>query len=241
MEKSLTILAIADTKIKATIKALRKSSRNINANQIILITSKNLENNEIFKSLEIINVNPINTFKKYNNFVIYELYKYIKTSHVLLIQWDGFILNHKKWHDSFLDYDYIGAPFIPRTQDPNYCRNSNGAFYSIGNGGFSIRSLKLLEAAKKYNLKDNKRLTENHEDGFYCVYHRDFLESKGFKWANFSLASKFAIESPLMMKEILNLPFGFHGKKILIIYPLLKLLKIFIDLIKKSNNKINLS
>ena len=112
---------------------------------------------------------PIKSFKEYNYFVIYELYKYIKTTHILLVQWDGFVINHKKWLNSFLDNDYIGAPFITRSKDFNYCRNSNGGFYSVGNGGFSIRSLKLLEAAKKYNLKDNYTCTKNHEDGFFSV------------------------------------------------------------------------
>ena len=62
--------------------------------------------------------------------------------------------------------------------------------------------------------------------------HREFLESKGFKWAPFSIAKEFSIESPLNISELINLPFGFHGRKIFLFIRLKKLLKIF-QLFKK--------
>ena len=37
--------------------------------------------------------------------------EHIQTSHCLLIQSDGFVLFPDKWDDSWLDYDYIGAPW----------------------------------------------------------------------------------------------------------------------------------
>ena len=58
----------------------------------------------------------------YSEFVIRELHKYVDTSHCLLVQWDGYVLNPKSWLPQFLDYDYIGAPW-----------NGN----VVGNGGFS--------------------------------------------------------------------------------------------------------
>ena len=56
-------------------------------------------------------------------------YKYIKTSHVLIVQWDGYIINSKKWDSRFLNFDYIGAPFIPREYDINYSKNKDGKFF----------------------------------------------------------------------------------------------------------------
>ena len=54
---------------------------------------------------------------------------------MLIIQHDGFILNHKAWDNEFLNYDYIGAPV--------YWMGNK--LIEVGNGGFSLRSKKLLK------------------------------------------------------------------------------------------------
>ena len=219
MRKSLTIVAVADTKIIETINALKISSKKIKCKRVILLSSKNINRFYFFKGLKIIKIDPLKSFKDYNHFIIYQLHKYITSSHILLVQWDGFVVNGRKWEDKFLAYDYIGAPFIPRAKNYSYSRDKFGDFYSIGNGGFSLRSLTLLRAASKYKLCDNKSRTNNHEDGFFSVFHRKFLESKGLKWAPFTLAKKFSIETPLSFKDFFDLPFGFHGKKLLKMHP----------------------
>ena len=219
MRKSLTIVAVADTKVIETINALKISSNKINCKKVVLLSSKNIDRFYFFKELKIIKISPLKSFKDYNHFIIYHLHKYITSSHILLVQWDGFIVNGKKWDDKFLAYDFIGAPFIPRAKNYSYSRDKYGDFYSNGNGGFSLRSLNLLRAASKYKLSDNKSRTHNHEDGFFSVYHRKFLESKGLKWAPFSLAKKFSIETPLNFRDFFDLPFGFHGKKLLKMHP----------------------
>lgn len=84
--------------------------------------------------------------------MIKELNKYIETSYVLIIQYDGFILNPDAWTDEFLEYDYIGAPWW-YTDDCN-----------VGNGGFSLRSKKLLEI-----LANDDSILETHpEDHHIC-------------------------------------------------------------------------
>ena len=240
MLHALTLVAVADTKVSETISSLRKSSKSINFKEIILLTSKNIERGEIFEGLKILKINPLRSAKNYNHFIIYELFKYINTSHLLLIQWDGFILNPNKWNQSFLDYDYIGAPFIPRANDINYSRDKQGNFFSIGNGGFTLRSRKLLEAPTKFNLKDNFKYTNHHEDGFFCVYHRSFLESKGFKWAPFNLAKNFSFESIISINDIIDLPLGFHGRKILKINKLILLVNYVYNLMIRLMKKMKL-
>ena len=221
IKQSLPIVAIADTKIKQTIKSLKKSRIGVKYQKILLITSKNIKRSFVFKGLKVIRIDPLKTSKEYNHFVIYKLHSFITTTHILLVQWDGFVINNEKWNDNFYNYDYIGAPFIPRENDNSYCRDRNGNFYCIGNGGFSLRSLRLLKSASKYKLEDDLNFTFCHEDGFFCVLHREFLESKGFKWAPYNIATEFAIESPISIDRIFDLPFGFHGKKILKMYNLI--------------------
>jgi len=236
--KEITIIAASDVKIKETIKALKVSSKILKPKKTILFTShsylKSTKNECIFFE----KIKPLRSKSDYSNFLIFELYKFIETSHVLIDQWDGFIINPNKWTNNFLFYDYIGAPFIPRTKSFSYARDRSNDFYVIGNGGFSLRSKKLIEAPSKYNLFDDKHLTYSNEDGFFCVLHRKFLESKGFKWAPFNIAKEFSIESPLNISELVDFPFGFHGRKIFLLIRLKKLFKIFSfisSFIKKSN------
>ena len=226
-ELKLTIVSISDIKIKKTIDALIKSNKSIKPYKTILFSSKNIIlNKKEAEIIDLIKINKIRSIEDYSSFIIYSLYKYIKTSHILIVQWDGYIINHNKWDSNFLNYDYIGAPFIPREFDNNYCRDKDGAFYTIGNGGFSLRSKKLLEAPTKFKLEDNKKYTNFNEDGFFSVYHRKFLESKGFVWAPFDVAKNFSIESPLSIKELIDLPLGFHGKKMINLLTLLNLKKL---------------
>ena len=222
-DAKVTLVAVSDIKLKETIKALINSSLSLKKPRTILFSSKKINLNKKEASiLEIVKIKKINSIKEYSNFIIYSLHKYINTSHIIIVQWDGFIINPSKWDLNFLKFDYIGAPFIPREDDKKYCRDLNNGFYTIGNGGFSLRSKRLLEAPSKYKLVDNHKFTNFHEDGFFCVYHRSFLESKGYKWAPFEIANKFSIESPLSIKDLKDLPLGFHGKKMLYLLFIIK-------------------
>ena len=53
---------------------------------------------------------PVTNIDKYNEYVLYHLYKHIETEFVLLVQDHAFIINPDAWRDDFFDYDYIGAP-----------------------------------------------------------------------------------------------------------------------------------
>ncbi|MGZ9234681.1 MAG: DUF5672 family protein, partial [Anaerolineales bacterium] len=39
----------------------------------------------------------------YSRFVMKDLLRHIETEHVLLIQWDGYVVNPAAWSDDFLD------------------------------------------------------------------------------------------------------------------------------------------
>ena len=139
-----------------------------------------------------INDPQINSRQAYNKFVLQELHKYIKTDFVLIVQWDGWVINASAWQPQFLDYDYIGAvwPWHPEG-------------LRVGNGGFSLRSKRLLEltSSPKFVYK------EKNEDDLICHLNRDYLVSNGIKFAPEELARYFSFE-----RELSNLQtFGFHG------------------------------
>ena len=99
--------------------------------------------------------------------------QYIDTDFVLITQADGFIINPHKWTDIFLEYDYIGAPF---PDEPQYGFTGDTR---VGNGGFSLRSKKLIDMPINLNLPyRNKEVDRWHEDNYYCVSQRKTLQEK---------------------------------------------------------------
>jgi hypothetical protein len=135
-------------------------------------------------------VAPLRNIADYSTFMVKELGRHFTGSHVLVIQWDGFIVDPSAWDPAFLDYDYVGAPW-PHT------------VHTVGNGGFSLRSRKLVDA-----LQDPEIRELQPEDYCICDLYHDLLVSRhGIRYAPIALASSFSFE---------DIPptgptFGFHG------------------------------
>ena len=55
------------------------------------------------------------------------------------MQWDSWIINPQQWTDQFLDYDYVGAPWLWHTDN-----------YQVGNGGFALHSRQLANFLREY-------------------------------------------------------------------------------------------
>lgn len=131
----------------------------------------------------------IDSVAAYSDFIVGRLGDYFSGEHVLIVQWDGFVLDAARWDARFLDYDYIGAPW------PDAAR-------TVGNGGFSLRSRRLWDA-----LRDIDPVTTHPEDTCICIEQRSALEARGIRFAPTELAETFAWEAP----EPLQPTFGFHG------------------------------
>jgi hypothetical protein len=173
---NVTICAVDSVQPDKAQKAIDRSKRNIQ-----------------FGGELMINHSSINSRQAYSKFMLQELHKYIKTDFVLIVQWDGWVIDSTAWQPQFLDYDYIGAvwPWHPEG-------------VRVGNGGFSLRSKKLLEltAEPKFVYKNL------NEDDLICHVNRDYLVSNGIKFAPEELARYFSYE-----RELSNLQtFGFHGE-----------------------------
>ncbi len=135
---------------------------------------------------------PLDGRAAYSRFVIKELGRYIATRHVLLIQWDGYLVNPAAWDDRFLEYDYIGA---------RWGAHRDG--HDVGNGGFSLRSRRLLDA-----LRDPDINRHEPEDELICRQYRPMLEARhGIRFAPAALADRFSFETTYPE----GTPLGFHG------------------------------
>src|SRR4051812_12647738 len=100
-------------------------------------------NDITFGAGKVIYDKAIDTIDEWNRQVIYELPKYIQTSHALLIHLDGYPINPHLWNPEWLHYDYIGAPWPLPTDDYSY-RSESGRLIRVGNS-VSLRSKRLME------------------------------------------------------------------------------------------------
>lgn len=135
----------------------------------------------------------------YCSFMISELADFVTAPFCLSIHWDGFIVRPEKWNPAFLDYDYIGAPWPPEWKDRNI---------RVGNGGFSLRSKRLLDAGKTLDFSGSP---SGLEDNFLCIEQRDLLLSRGIKYAPPEIAVQFSWENPVPEGRRED-AFGIHGK-----------------------------
>jgi len=95
----------------------------------------------------------------YSNLTINVIPQTVTTDHALIIQNDGYAVNGSAWTDEFLEYDYIGAPWM---HHPEHQR--------VGNGGFSLRSRRLFQALTE--LKPGYMPSDWPEDAIYTVDDR---------------------------------------------------------------------
>lgn len=151
-------------------------------------------------------VEAFDSVESWGQFILYDLYKYINTSHILLIHSDGFVINPDAWDDSYLNFDYIGSPF-PKPKDDFSYRTPSGKLVKVGNS-VSIRSKSLLEASSRLQLPWVPFYGFKHEDGFLTCQYRDLLEAEGYLFASYEIALCFGREYEY---EDANIdPFIFH-------------------------------
>nr|WP_321231284.1 DUF5672 family protein [uncultured Psychroserpens sp.] len=181
--ENVTLLGVDCVDLNRLICAADISEKFINFKSVKLLTH--------FESSDsrVVAIPQITSIEAYSEFMIKELYKYVDTDFVLVFQYDGFVINPKRWSNDFFDYDYIGAP----------------CFWGMGNGGFSFRSKKLLNI-----LKNEESIVDFHpEDHKICETYRPELEAKGIKYAPVEIAKKFSVEN-----NTWNGQFGFHNADI---------------------------
>lgn len=184
--------------ILETINSIEKCKSVANFKEIILFyTFSEKIIDKYKKEYSYISFKPIKYFCSKKDYVYWlmnkqglEFKNYLDTDHILIVQNDSWIVNPNSWTDEFLKYDYIGAVFPCRKKEIQ------------GNGGFSLRSIKLI----KYLSTLPKEIISPYMDDYsICIYNRKYLESIGFKFASIELAKKFSVEG-----RPYNNQFGHH-------------------------------
>lgn len=187
-------LCCVDTtgRIPSSLQAIGHCLQKIDFGDAILLTLPELLlDQKIPAGLRIVPIDPLKSIEAYSHFMVKSLAPYIQTAHCLVVQWDGYIVQPSQWTDEFLAFDYIGAPWA----------NADGSM-TVGNGGFSLRSKKLLGV-----LQSDSITAQHPEDACICTANRSFLESQGIVFAPVELASRFSVETGMLNDQV----FGFHG------------------------------
>jgi hypothetical protein len=123
---------------------------------------------------------------------------HVRTSHMLLCQWDAGIWDVDIWRDEFLGYDFIGSPWW-------YKDGKN-----VGNSGFCLKSTRL--ARYIYNRGGQYPCDSDTEDDLLCRKYRPQLEDRGgFLWAPERVAYDFAYEGCGPDVKPPTRHFGFHA------------------------------
>jgi hypothetical protein len=154
---SVTLIAVTSVNVQATISAVRASMRQAQFGAVKLLTDKG---DAPHAGIERIRIPPLRSATAYSHFMLHDLLEHVSTDFALVVQWDGFVINPAMWQDEFLSWDYIGAPW-PQFRDG----------HDVGNGGFSLRSRRLLEACRDPGFEPS-----HPEDVAICRGNRRLLE-----------------------------------------------------------------
>lgn len=185
----ITLCAVTSVNLEATVRALEKCLNQIEFAGCKLFTDALIRpaNPEI----QIIPIERLNSSEAYSEFLLSELGQHVPTSHCLVAQWDGHVLDARRWRAEFLDYDYIGASW-PQFDDG----------HDVGNGGFSLRSRRLLDLCRHREFRPCAA-----EDIAIGRANRAWLEARGIRFASRSIADLWATERA----GNLEVSFGYHG------------------------------
>lgn len=201
---NVTLVSVSSVRHADTIEALRKSKQGLNFASVKFMTDADI----ICDDIEIVKIDRLNSIDDYSKFMIYDLDHHIDTEFALVVQYDGYVLNPELWTDEFLKYDYIGAPF-PLPSDNFSYRDSRGNLVRVGNGGFSLRSKKLISIPNKLNLPWKSYFGYYNEDGFIVCHNRHIYEDAGCVFAPIDIAARFSHENTIDENRGIR-PFGFH-------------------------------
>jgi hypothetical protein len=188
----VTLVLIDTDGGELALKALEDTLNLIEPAEVIVLTNQNSVIPSRFPPIP-----KIKSGEEYGQILWKKIPPLVSTSHILVIQWDGWVINPNSWSSNFLSYDYIGAVW------PRHETNR------VGNGGFSLRSKKLMDILGQGHLVPGKL-----EDDNLCRYFRGLLEiTDRIHWADEKTANKFSREHDWNFnprEKAPPFPFGFH-------------------------------
>ena len=209
-QNNITLVGIdgLGTEYESYITIFDLCSRELNFFKKILFTCADISPVD---GIDIIKI-PKLSYKDYQLFCLNGVAKHIKTDYALFIQSDGFINDGKNWTNEFLEYDYVAQPWLHDTI-PNRFPWVSSPEESVGEGGFSLRSKKLLDLISSLGEEQLKQYVNSgaNEDIVISVILRKYLKQSGCKICPPDLGKKFCAGINNFNLSKLDTSFGFHA------------------------------
>ncbi len=208
--KDVTLVAYSSHEVPETIASLQKCQEGLSFTEVKLLSHErpnNLPENIIYEYAP--EINHINDF---NLYMFKYLGTHINTSHALYVQAHAWVLHPELWDNTWLQYDYIGA--IWPWKDDAYIAWGSGEHIKNGNGGFSLRSKKIMDIPYKHDLPLLQEQGWANEDGNLVCYFREAMLAWGIKYAPSEVSARFAYENPVPENNYGDMKtFGFHRNR----------------------------
>nr|WP_196871769.1 DUF5672 family protein [Sphingobium sp. JAI105] len=185
----VTLCAATSVNVAVTIRALEACLEQVDFAACKLFTHEKVTPDH--PAIIVVPIAPLRSSAAYSDFMLRHMVDHIDTSHCLVAQWDGHVLDAARWQPEFLDYDYVGASW-PQFDDG----------YDVGNGGFSLRSRRLMMACRELGFAPS-----HPEDIAIGRINRAWLEERGMRFAPRDIADRFAAERAGDIAR----SFGYHG------------------------------
>jgi tetratricopeptide (TPR) repeat protein len=183
----VTLCCVDTLHHEAALHAIRRSRAACDFGAVLFLTDKDIREDGV----DVVTISTIERVEDYSRIIMRDLVAHIRTSHVLIVQWDGYVVDSRMWDPGFLSFDYIGAVWPFHDDD-----------HRVGNGGFSLRSRRLMEALGSPGFPPR-----HPEDDAICRIYRPALEARGFRFADEATAERFSVE----VGRRVGPTFGFHG------------------------------
>lgn len=184
----VTLCAASSVNVPATLCALEASLAQLEFGAVKLFTDASVQADP---RISVVPVPRILSARDYSDFLLRRMVDHVDTDYCLIVQWDGHVLDATRWRPEFLEYDYIGARW-PQFEDG----------HDVGNGGFSLRSLRLMHACREPEFAAG-----HPEDVAVGRTNRVWLEGRGMRFAPHALADSFSAER----SGDVTASFGYHG------------------------------
>ena len=212
----VTLLAIDCYKPERTVMAMRFSTRWVKFGAVILLTDtkKHPHINPWEEGVQIHHIEESDRMQEisqghktpvdYEMDVLRRPPEFVRTGHVLFMEWDSAVLNPLAWNNEWIKLDFIGAPWQPHN-DPGW-PPCDGITNAVGNGGFSLKSIRFCELCREATeaFKGDQRMLCSDSWMGRCI--RVWMEARGMVYATPEQAMAFSCENRIYSGE-----FGYHG------------------------------
>jgi hypothetical protein len=192
----VTLVCTSSVRINEHIRSMLKCSEEIEFGKMLFVSHEKPA--DLPTNIEFIEYPKIENIMDFNHLMWEDIGWMIETSHSLFCQDHATILNSNLFKQEWLDLDYLGAiwPVVKNSYVAN-----NGEVVRNGNGGFSLRSTRLMRLPRQMDWELRQEQSYFNEDGNVCCYWRKEMLEQGIKYGTAEDAALFSYETPMLEND----------------------------------------